>query len=87
MAKQKDCELIAQWQRSIVNHMYWCVASTPSGNGEMIKAKWLSLENHIHGVHTGPGDIFPECAHSQLDAHTRKKWFKRRECLDQHLYI
>ena len=66
--------------------MYWCVASTPSGNGEMIKAKWLSLENHIHGVHTGHGDIFPECAHGQLDVHTRKKWFKRHECLSTCMY-
>jgi solute carrier family 8 (sodium/calcium exchanger) len=72
MAKQKDCELTAQWQRSIINHMYWCVASTPSGNSKIIKVKWLSLKNHIHGAHTGHGYIFPECAHGQLDAHTRK---------------
>ena len=86
IAKQKDCELIAQWQRSIINHMYWCVASTPSGNGETIKAKWLSLENHVHNIHSGHGDMFPECAHAQLDTHTRKKWFKRRECLSMCMF-
>ena len=25
LAKQKECELVGQWQRSIINHMYWCV--------------------------------------------------------------
>jgi len=79
-AKQKDCELIAQWQRSIINHMYWCVASTPSGNGEIVKAKWLSLENHVHNVHTGHGDIFPKCEHGLLRGRKKKKWFKRCEC-------
>ena len=29
-----------------VNHLYWCVASSPSGDGEMVKAKWLSLDHH-----------------------------------------
>ena len=61
VAKQTGCELIAQWQKSIINHTHWCVASTPSGNGEMVKAKWLSLENNIHNVYTGHEDIFPKC--------------------------
>ena len=61
VSKQKDCEIIGQWQKSIVNHLYWCVASTPNGNGDIIKAKWLSLENHIHNVHIGHGSIFPVC--------------------------
>ena len=80
VAKQTGCELIAQWQKSIINHMYWCVASTPSGNGEMVKAKWLSLVNHIHNVHTGHGDIFSKCVHGRIRARKEKKWFKRREC-------
>ena len=63
VSKQKDCGVIRLWQKSIVNHLYWCAASTTAGNGEMIKAKWLSLENHIHNVHHGHGDLFPECLH------------------------
>ena len=47
LAKKKGCELVGKWQRSIINHLYWCVASTPDCNGEVIKAKWLSLEGHI----------------------------------------
>ena len=50
LAKQKDCELIGKWEQSMINHMYWCVVSTPNGDGDMMVAKWLSLENHIHNT-------------------------------------
>ena len=35
-------ELVAKWQKSFINHLYWCVVSTTDGNGDTIKAKWLS---------------------------------------------
>lgn len=77
LAKKKGCELVAKWQRSIINHLYWCVASTPDCNGEVIKAKWLSLERHIHNKHTGHGRLFPKCTHGKLVGQNRnKKWFK-----------
>ena len=80
LAKQKDCKLVGEWQRSIINHFYWCVASTPGGNCELVKAKWLSLENHIHGIHSGHGGEFPDCAHADLSGSVpKKKWFKRRK--------
>ena len=44
LAKQKDCELVGKWEKSMINHMYWCVVSTPNGDGDMMVAKWLSLE-------------------------------------------
>ena len=73
-SKQKDCDNIAQWQRSIINHLY--------GDGETIKTKWLSLENHVHNIHTGHGESFPECAHGRLGSH-KKKWFKRRKQMNK----
>ena len=78
LAKQKQCELVAKWQRNIINHLYWCVASTTDGDGDTIKAKWLSLDNHIHNKHTRHGSqLFPKCIHQRLHAHERKKkWFK-----------
>ena len=48
LAKEKDCELIGEWRKSVINRLYWSAVSTPSGDGEEIKAKWLSLDNHIH---------------------------------------
>ena len=34
LAKKKECEDLGQWRQSISNHMYWCAASTPDGDGE-----------------------------------------------------
>ena len=30
----KDCEVVGEWTKSITNHMYWCAASSPDGDGE-----------------------------------------------------
>ena len=35
-AKQKGCEIIGNWRRSIINHLYWCVSSTPDGDAETV---------------------------------------------------
>lgn len=83
LAKQKDCELVAKWQRGIINHLYWCIASTPDCNSDIIKAKWLSLEGHLHNRHKRHGNKhFPNCVHKKLvGAERNKKWFKRRKSL------
>ena len=62
--KLKDCDLIGHWQSSIINHLYWCVASTPNGNSELIKANRLSLDNHVQNVQKGHNNTFPDCAHA-----------------------
>ena len=78
-AKQKDCGIIGNWQRSIINHLYWCVASTMDGDTDTILAKWLSLDNHVHNKHTHSDIKFPMCVHGSLTGNERKKkWFKRR---------
>lgn len=80
LAKQKDCELVGKWEKSMINHMYWCVVSTPNGDGDRMVAKWLSLENHIHNKHSGHGRLFRKCSHGRLVGRNRnKKWFKRRK--------
>ena len=48
-AKQKGCEIT--WRRSIINHLYWCVSSTPDGDAETVLAKWVSLGDHVHNKH------------------------------------
>ena len=82
LAKEKDCELIGEWRKSVINHLYWSAVSTPSGDGEEIKAKWLSLDNHIHNKHRGHGKVFPKCQHGRLPGRRRKKWFKPREFIN-----
>ena len=55
-AKQKDCQLVGQWERRLVNHLYWYVVSTTDGDGDVIKAKWLSVD--IHNVHSDHSQLF-----------------------------
>ena len=84
LAKQKDCEVVGKWEKSIINHLYWCVASTPSGNETIIKAKWLSLDNHLHNVHRGHSKDFPKCLHGRLRRRDNKKWLKKHTCSYMH---
>ena len=81
LAKKKGYDLVAKWQKSIINHLYWCVSSTTDGNGDVIKAKWLSLDRHLHNLHRNHSDkLFPQCAHGRLVGRDQtKKWFKRRK--------
>ena len=58
------------------------ISSKPPGDGDMIKAKWLSLENHIHNKHSGHGDKFPKCAHARLTG--KRKWFKKSKHKNQY---
>lgn len=72
LSKKKGFELVAQWQRSIINHLYWSVSSS-AGNGVLVKAKWLSICNHLqnnHQNHDNP--VYPQCTHPPLE----RKWFK-----------
>ena len=80
LAKEKDCELVGEWKESVINHLYWSAVSTPNGNGELIKAKWISLDIHIINKHRGHGKLFPKCAHKAIKrAGRKKKWFKPRK--------
>ena len=41
LAKQKGCELVGKWEQSMINHMYWCVVSTSSGDSDIMVANAL----------------------------------------------
>ena len=82
LAKQKDCDIVERWQRSLINHLYWTVASTPEGDQTLMTAKWLSVDNHIHDVHSGHSNNFPKCLNGDLQGQDRKKeWFKWRKLI------
>lgn len=74
-AKYADCGIISEWTKSVINHMYWSACSTEDGSADEILAKWQSVINHIHNVHTGHSDLFPSCQHDS-NATVRTKWIK-----------
>ena len=45
-----------------------------TGDGELVKEKWLSILNHITDVHEGHGDKFPRCAHDEIED---RDWMKK----------
>ena len=51
LEKHKGYEKVRKWRKSIINHLYWTAASTPSGDGAVMKAKWSSLANHLCNIH------------------------------------
>ena len=67
LAKKKEYDKVGEWCQSISNHMYWCAASTPDGNGEVIQEKWKILPLHIQNIHVNAeSDLYPECGHGNL---------------------
>jgi len=81
LVKEKDCEMVGKWKKSIINHLYWSAVSTPNSDGEMMLAKWTSLDNHIHNKHKNHGKLFPVCKHKAIRKGRKKKWFKPRKCV------
>lgn len=53
--------------------------STPNADQDLIKSKWLSLENHIHDKHTHDG-LWKKCGHATTHGQKKKKWFTPRKC-------
>lgn len=50
---------LVNWKQSILNHLYWCAASS-HGDGEQVKAKWLSILKHVTNIHQGHGPLEEE---------------------------
>jgi len=74
LGKERQCEAVREWAKSIVNHLYWSVAS--SSTGEEAVAKWVSVANHVQNVHQHDDWLFPACAHGDLDSDHRTKWLE-----------
>lgn len=72
MSKEKNCNKVKMWQKSIKNHLYW--SASGSSNGEETVAKWTSLLNHIQNVHVHENPLFPKCLHPPST--DKNKWLK-----------
>ena len=77
-AKERDCEVLKHWIQSIINHLYWCVVSSPPDSPDLIVAKWKSIVSHVQNNHLGHEDpLFPRCVHAKLSGReARKNWIK-----------
>ncbi|XP_046863426.1 uncharacterized protein LOC124457186 [Xenia sp. Carnegie-2017] len=67
LAKEADCEELAEWVKPCINHFYWSATSTHSGNGMVILAKFKSFLSHVIDKHDGLDDpLYDKCAHGEL---------------------
>ncbi|XP_068077615.2 uncharacterized protein isoform X2 [Danio rerio] len=83
LGKNKECELVKKWQRSIRNHVYWCATSSTSGPEKV--AKWTSLINHLQNVHTHDNALFPS-VHIHLELQrTQRNGFNQGHRLSSKL--
>ena len=72
--QRKKTVKIGKWKKSVINHMFWCAATTDDNDGDIREAKWLSITNHIKNKHRGHGNkLFSKCVHGRLVGHDRKK--------------
>uniref|UniRef100_H2XTE1 MULE transposase domain-containing protein n=1 Tax=Ciona intestinalis TaxID=7719 RepID=H2XTE1_CIOIN len=65
------------WLKSIIGHLYWAPASTPSDLDEdskqnIVLAKWMSLTNHVVNRHSHDNEYYPSCIHEESPLDT--KW-------------
>ena len=71
-------EEIMLWIKSIINHFWWCCA-TSIGKHEQLKKKWLSILYHITNRHTWKDcKHFTKCDHPTLpkEEQRSKPWLK-----------
>lgn len=78
VSKEKECEDLKDWIKSLVNHLYWVPSSTQEDEDDEFKwEKWTSITNHIQNIHDGHGEQFQQCEHGDLDPTTRRKRWLR----------
>ena len=67
IAKKRGCWQVSLWIKAIINHLWWCCASS-IGNEELIREKWLSMLNRNRGIHSWEDNkLFHKFEHRQLD--------------------
>ena len=58
LSKQKDCEDLSLWKKSICNHVYYCAASSANGDAMVI--------------HSHDAPLYPACDHEPLTTNERQ---------------
>ncbi|KAL2079798.1 hypothetical protein ACEWY4_025542 [Coilia grayii] len=74
ISKQKDCEKLKKWMKSINNHIYWTAAGSTSGPERI--AKWAAILNHVRDVHTHEDPLYPKCEHAIRKTTDKSKWLQ-----------
>jgi hypothetical protein len=72
----KKFDQVASWKRSIINHLYYCAATVPAGEPDLLEAMWKSVANHVEDEHQHEG-LYPMCDHRPLvNPEDQKDWIE-----------
>ncbi|XP_030274805.1 uncharacterized protein LOC115582760 isoform X2 [Sparus aurata] len=74
ISKEKECQELQKWMRSITNHIYWTAATSSTGPERV--AKWTSILNHVRDVHKHDDPLFPKCLHEIRQTRDKSKWLR-----------
>lgn len=77
-SKEKECEELLNWSKSISNHLHWC-AETCDGNKELLREKWISVLYHVADIHSwDSANLYHECQHPPIppDVNRAKRWLQ-----------
>ena len=67
LRKEKGCEVLGNWRRACVRHVYSAATSTLSGVGEVKWAKFQSCFYHIINKHKDfSNKIYNKCSHGDI---------------------
>lgn len=75
LSKQKDCEKVKKWMKSINNHIYWTAAISTSGPERI--AKWNAILNHVRDIHTHQDPLYPMCEYVIRKTTDKSKWLQQ----------
>ena len=50
VGKNKSCENLQKWTKSIPNH-FWFACATCNGDEESLPEKWLNILFHVQNIH------------------------------------
>ncbi|XP_044168213.1 uncharacterized protein LOC122952240 [Acropora millepora] len=71
-SKKRECTELASWTASVVNHLWWC-AATSHGDHLLCQEKWKSIIYHVAGIHEWPDfQLFSACGHDELTNQQRR---------------
>lgn len=89
LAKEKHCEIVNDWIKSCVNHLYWSATTTSSGNGSLILAKFNVFLSHVLDKHEHlDNPLFDKCAHGPIE--TEQKYLLEgilTHCQKQYIHL
>ena len=75
-SKEKGCEILAEWAKSIRNHLHWCATSSKAVFSSLIEAKWLLFMRRVNNEYDEHPNMHCISVIMVIYLTETKKWIK-----------